>query len=167
MSIIVDKQVTLIAAMDHNQVIGRDGHMPWHLPADLRHFKHTTLGKSVIMGRKTYQSIGRPLPGRQNIVISRRPDFQAVNCELATSLELALRLAQSPEVMIIGGGQIYRLALPLASRLVITEVDTLIDGGQIRFPEIEPDLWLETGREHRPADRHNPFDLEFVEYRRK
>ena len=153
--------------MDHNRVIGRDGGMPWHLPADLSHFKQTTLGKSVIMGRKTYESIGRPLPGRQNIVISRRPDFLAVGCELAASLDLALELAHSAEVMIIGGGEIYLLALPLANRLVITVVNTIVDGGQVWFPEIEPGLWLETSRKHRPADRDNPFDLEFVEYLRK
>ena len=167
MSETVQKHVTLIAAMDHNRVIGRAGEMPWHLPADLSHFKQTTLGQSVIMGRGTYLSIGRALPGRQNIVISRQPGFQAVGCELAATLDLALQLAQSLEVMIIGGGEIYRLALPIATRLVITEVDTRIDGGQVWFPVIDSGLWLETDREHRPADRDNPFDLEFVEYRRK
>ena len=167
MSKIADQKLTLIAAMDKNQVIGRDGDMPWHLPADLHHFKQTTLGRPVIMGRKTWQSIGRALPDRQNIVISRTTGFEAPGCELANSLDAALQLAQGLEVMIIGGGEIYQLAMPLASRLVITEVDTVIEGGQVWFPEIDPDLWLETARTSHPADSKNRFDLEFVEYHRQ
>ena len=167
MSKITDQQLTLIAAMDQNRVIGRDGDMPWHLPADLRHFKQTTLDRPVIMGRKTWQSIGRALPDRQNIVISRTTGLQAPGCELANSLDAALQLAQGLEVMIIGGGEIYQLAMPLASRLVITEVDTVIEGGQVWFPEIDPDLWLETARTSHPADSKNRFYLEFVEYQRQ
>ena len=167
MSKITDQQLTLIAAMDQNRVIGRDGDMPWHLPADLRHFKQTTLDRPVIMGRKTWQSIGRALPDRQNIVISRTTGLQAPGCELANSLDAALQLAQGLEVMIIGGGEIYQLAMPLASRLVITEVDTVIEGGQVWFPEIDPDLWLETARTSHPADIKNRFSLEFVEYQRQ
>lgn len=164
---LINRPVIVIAAIDRNRVIGRGGGMPWHLPADLRRFKQTTLGTSVIMGRKTYESIGRPLSGRQNIVISRQSDFAANGCELASSLDLALRLAQRPELMVIGGGEIYRLALPIADRLLITEVDTCINGGQVRFPKIEPHVWLEINRAHRAADCDNRFDLEFVEYQRR
>lgn len=153
--------------MDRDRVIGRGGDMPWHLPADLAHFKQTTMGKSVIMGRKTYQSISRPLPGRQNIVISRQVDFLATGCQVADSLDRGLGLAQTTEVMIIGGGEIYRLAMPIASRLIITQVDTRVIGGQVWFPEIKLSVWRELHRQRRVADKPNAFDLEFVEYQKK
>jgi dihydrofolate reductase len=159
--------ISLIAAMDRNRVIGRDAGMPWHLPADLAHFKKTTLGKPIIMGRKTFESIGRALPGRQNIVISRQAGLEMPGCERVVSLESALSSAKGREAMIIGGGEIYALAMPVASQLYITEVDTLIEDGEVWFPVIDPDSWLETDRVHRPADGDNPFDLDFVEYHRK
>ena len=126
------KSVTLIAAMGNNRAIGLEGRMPWHLPAELQHFKKTTMGKSIVMGRKTWQAIGRPLPGRQNIVVSRNPDFHAEGVDLATSLEGAVDISESNEVMVIGGGQLYALALPLARRMVLTLIDI----------EPEADTWF-------------------------
>ena len=114
----MEKKVTLIAALGRNRAIGLDGRMPWHLPSELQHFKRTTMGKALVMGRKTWQAIGRPLPGRQNIVISRNPAFKATGIDVADSLERAIEIARSEEVMIIGGGQLYEQALPLADRIV-------------------------------------------------
>ena len=116
----MQKSITLIAAMGKNRAIGMNGRMPWHIPAELQHFKKATMGKTIVMGRKTWQAIGRPLPGRQNIVVSRNPDFQAKGVDSATSLDDAAAKSESDEVMIIGGGQLYALALPLAKRLVLT-----------------------------------------------
>ena len=110
--------VTLVAAVARNGAIGFRGEMPWHLPDELRHFKRVTLGKPVLMGRKTRQAIGMALPGRQNIVISRNPDFIAAGCETASSLEHAIELAKEPELMIIGGGELYRQSMPLANRMI-------------------------------------------------
>jgi len=162
-----DQQITLIVAMDRQRAIGRGGVMPWHLPADLRHFKQSTLGLAVVMGRKTFQSIGRPLPGRQTIVISRSSAIVAPGCSLAESLTAALELAQTTQVMIIGGGEIYRQTMPLASRLLVTEVDTLIDRADTWFPEIDPDRWIESGRSQRQPDPENAFALTFLEYQKR
>ncbi|MBI2306841.1 MAG: type 3 dihydrofolate reductase [Rhodocyclales bacterium] len=139
--------LSLIAAMDRDRLIGRDNALPWHLPEDLRHFKATTLGKPVIMGRKTWESLGRPLPGRRNIVISRNAAYQAVGAELAASLEAALALcAEAEEAFVIGGAELYRQALPLAQRLYLTEIDGSHDG-DAWFPEFPADEWREAARE--------------------
>ncbi|WP_107841550.1 dihydrofolate reductase [Metasolibacillus meyeri] len=121
--------ISLIVAHDKNRVIGYDNQMPWHLPGDLKYFKEMTMGKPVIMGRKTYESIGKALPGRRNIVITRNVAYQADDIEAVASLEQALQLVQDePEIMIIGGEQIFELALPLADRLYITEIDYTFEG---------------------------------------
>lgn len=160
------KTITIIAAMGRNRAIGLDGEMPWHLPGELRHFKETTMGKAIVMGRKTWDSIGRPLPGRQNIVVTRNPDFSATGCDVAGSLEEALGLARSSEVMVIGGGQLYAAALPLADRMVLTEVDCE-PGADTWFPKWQKDEWC--GREVRSCvpDERNPFAYRVVEWLRR
>ncbi|QSX32888.1 type 3 dihydrofolate reductase [Shewanella avicenniae] len=133
--------IAMIAAMAHNRVIGKDNQMPWHLPDDLRHFKAMTLGKPVIMGRRTFESIGRPLPGRCNIVVSRQQDYHADGITLVASLQDALLAAgQVEEVVVIGGGQLYREALPLAQRLYLTEIDLEV-AGDTTFPEWDDGSW--------------------------
>lgn len=127
--------ISLIVAHDKNRVIGYENQMPWHLPGDLKYFKETTMGKPMIMGRKTFESIGKPLPGRRNIVITRNKDYAQEGIEVATSFEEALKLAgEVEEVMIIGGAQIFQMALPIADRLYITHIDYEFKGDTY-FPE--------------------------------
>ncbi|SDS75751.1 dihydrofolate reductase [Halopseudomonas litoralis] len=133
--------LSLIAACAHDRVIGLDNHMPWHLPADLKHFKQTTLGKPIIMGRKTWDSLGRPLPGRLNLVVSRQADLQLEGAEVFANLEEAVARADEwahdqgvEEVILIGGGQLYAEALPLASRIYLTRIDLAVQGDAF-FPE--------------------------------
>jgi len=159
------KKVTVVAAMARNGAIGLDGRMPWHLPAELGHFKKTTWGKPIIMGRKTFQSIGKPLPGRQNIVVTRSRKFTADGCDVAGSLKAALEIADGDEVMIIGGGQLYRQAMPLAQRLIITEVDCEPEA-DTWFPEWDVNQWEEVRRESFPADDKNPHSFSIVEFTR-
>ena len=151
--------------MDRRRAIGKDGAMPWHLPAELKHFKAETMGKSLLMGRKTHAAIGRPLPGRQNIVISRNPDYRAPGCELAGSLEGAIEKAKSDEIMVIGGAQIYALALPLASRMLITRVATRIVGADVFFPQFDPDRWRTQVLSEHSADDRNRYPFRIIEYR--
>ncbi len=143
--------LSLIVAQGDNRVIGRQGGMPWHLSGDFKFFKATTMGKPVIMGRKTHQSIGRPLPGRKNIVVTRDPAFDAEGVELASDMASALDLAAatgSPEIMVIGGAEVYRQALPQADRIYLTEVH-LSPEGDARFPALAADEWREVSREAR------------------
>jgi len=155
-------RVSLVVAMSRNRVIGRDNDLPWRLPNDLLHFKALTLGKPIVMGRKTFQSIGRPLPQRTNIVLTRDPAYQAPGCTVCASLEDALRLvSQEPEVMIIGGAAIYRLALPRADRIYLTEVHADLDG-ETRFPELDLSEWTQVGREDHRADKRHAFDYSFL-----
>lgn len=136
--------ISLVAAMAANRVIGHEGQMPWHLPSELKYFKEITMGKPIVMGRRTFESIGRPLPGRHNIVISRNaPDLPA-GVTLVSSLDEALRAAaEAEEIMVIGGGEIYRQFLPVATRLYLTEIDLEVDG-DTWFPYYEPDKWVST-----------------------
>ena len=159
------KTVTLVAAMGKNRAIGLAGRMPWHLPAELQHFKRVTMGKTIVMGRKTWQAIGRPLPGRQNIVISRDPAFMARSVELVGSLNEALELAESDEVMIIGGGQIYELAMPVAQRMVLTLID-IEPEADTWFPAWDVSEWIETGEESFPAGQDNELSYRIVEFSR-
>ncbi len=139
--------LSLIAAMAKGRVIGRDNTLPWQLPEDLKHFKTTTLGKPVIMGRKTWESLGRPLPGRRNIVISRNADYSPTGGELAPSLQAAIAMAaEADEIFVIGGADIYRQALPLAQRLYLTEI-ALDVAGDAHFPEFALADWSEISRE--------------------
>jgi len=157
-------QLTLVAAMAARRVIGIDNRLPWHLPEDLRHFKAVTLGKPVVMGRKTYESIGRPLPGRRNIVVTRQLDWQAAGVECAHSIEQALALAGAvDEVCLIGGAELYAVALSLADCLKLTEIDLEI-AGDAYFPEFLSMGWREMSREsHASAEG---LRYAFVEYRR-
>lgn len=159
-------EVVLIAAVARNGAIGKDNALPWRLKADLAHFKATTLGHPIVMGRKTWESLGRPLPGRTNIVISRDPGYAAPGARVVGSLaEATAACADNATVFVIGGAQIYALALPLAARLLLTEVDVEIDGDAF-FPVIDQAAFEETARRHHPQDADNEYAVDFVEYRR-
>lgn len=158
--------LTLIAALARNGVIGRDNAMPWHLPEDLKRFKALTLGSPIIMGRKTWESLGRPLPGRHNIVISRDPRYVAQGASLVNSLSQAVDLAaeeRPEEIFVIGGAEIYRLALPLAQRLQLTEIDQDF-AGDAHFPAFADSGWQEVARASHRAEAG--FDYSFVTYER-
>lgn len=143
--------VTLIAAVANNGVIGAENAMPWHLPEDFAFFKRTTMGHAMVMGRKTFESIGRVLPGRRTIVITGQPDWSHPDVETAHSLMEALSLAgPADEVFVVGGGRVYEEAMPMAHRLLITEVDQS-PTGDVRFPEIDAQVWGEVSREDRPG----------------
>ncbi|MDQ7054475.1 MAG: type 3 dihydrofolate reductase [candidate division KSB1 bacterium] len=159
--------LSIIVAIARNRVIGRGNRLPWHLPADLRHFKQTTMGHPIIMGRKTYESIGRPLPGRQNIVITRNRDYYAEGCLVVHSLQEALAaVPDAEEVFIIGGASLYREALPLADRIYLTLVDAEVEGDTV-FPELDASEWREVQRETFAPDEKNPYGYAFVELVRK
>lgn len=155
--------ISIIVAIARNYTIGSANSMPWHLPEDFRHFKQVTMGKAVIMGRKTYESIGRPLPGRRNIVITRNADLRIEGCEMATSLNEAIALCDpTEENFIIGGGEIYRQAMPIADKLYITHIDAEFEG-DTRFPNIGPE-WREISREEYPCGEKFPHPFAFVDY---
>ncbi|WBX87663.1 dihydrofolate reductase [Achromobacter mucicolens] len=156
--------LTLIVAYSTNRAIGRDNALPWKLPGDLAHFKRSTLGHPIIMGRKTWDSLGRPLPGRSNIVISRNPDFSAAGAILAPTLEAAVAACGDiDEAFVIGGAQIYAQALPLATRVLATEVHADVEGDAF-FPLLPSFQWKETACEPQPAE--NGYDYDFVTYER-
>ena len=157
--------VSLIVAMAKNRAIGVNNDLPWHLPADLKYFKATTLGKPIIMGRKTFDSIGRPLPGRQNIVVTRNKDWAHDGVDVAESLSAAITLAgDADEVMITGGGQIYAEAMDLVERMYITEVALEIDADAY-FPDFDKSVWQEVSRDAYAADGEKPA-YAFVSYER-
>ncbi len=165
--------LSIIVAQSENRIIGRGNKLPWYLPEDLKYFKRITQGKPIVMGRKTFESIGKPLPGRTNIVISRNPDYQSPGIHVVASLDQALDLAEqqalidgSEEMLVIGGAEIYQQALLQADRLYVTQVHAVIDG-DASFPEIDNSLWEEMGREDFYADGPNPYDYSFVIYQRK
>jgi len=161
----MNKPITLIAAMGKNRAIGLDGRMPWHLPAELQHFKQATMGKAIVMGRKTWQAIGRPLPGRQNIVVSRNPGFVATGADVAGSLANAIEISQADEVMVIGGGQLYTLALPLAQRLLLTLID-IEPEADTWFPAWDDKQWQQTGERLFQVDENNKLAYRIVEFTR-
>lgn len=153
--------LSLIVAMTKNRVIGKDNQMPWHLPADLAWFRQNTTGKPVIMGRKTFESIGRPLPKRTNIVLSRQP-FEYDGVIWKDSLESAVDFVRdSEEIMLIGGGQLFNEYLSQADRLYLTEIQTELDGDTF-FPSINWDEWHIEFEQYRPADKQNPYDCRFL-----
>ncbi len=155
-------RLSAIAALSENQVIGDDNTLPWHIPADLQHFKNLTKGKPIVMGRKTHESIGGALPNRRNIILSRAKDFEAPGCEVFQSIDEALlALKDSDEVFIIGGEQIYQELLPFIDTLYLTIVHETFDGDAF-FPEIDPSEWKEISREKHLADDKNPYDYSFV-----
>ncbi|KAB0481109.1 type 3 dihydrofolate reductase [Vibrio sp. IB15] len=153
--------ISMIAAMANNRVIGKDNQMPWHLPADFAWFKRSTMGKPVVMGRKTYDSIGRPLPGRLNIVISRDANLEIEGVTTVTSIEKALGLVSDvEEVMIIGGGSIYESCLPKADKLYLTYIDFDVDG-DTQFPDWG-EGWKQSFHDMYQADEKNKHNMEFV-----
>ena len=160
-------KLALIAAMAKNRVIGRDNTLPWRLSDDLKRFKALTLGHPIIMGRKTWDSLGRPLPGRENIVISRQTDLRIEGAQVFSSLEAVLaHCAAQPIAFIIGGGQLYTQSLPLADTLYLTEVDTQVDGDAY-FPEFDATQFHETACERHAADEKNEHNYSFIELNRK
>ncbi len=158
--------VSLIAAMAENRVIGRSNGLPWHLPADLKRFKTLTMGHTVILGRKTFESIGRPLPGRRLVVLTRNARYRPAGVEIAPTLEDALRRAAGDaEVFIAGGGDVFGQALPLADRLYLTMVHAPVSG-DTRFPELPLDQWRLVDDQRHPADERNAHPLSFRRYER-
>lgn len=156
--------IRLVVAYTKNMVIGKDGGMPWHLPSDLAHFKRSTMGLPIIMGRKTWLSLGRPLPGRRNIVLSRDASLKLDGADCFTDLEGAINSCDTDTVCIIGGEQVFRLALPMATEIYATEIQSDI-AGDTWFPELSESVWQESGRAHQPAE--NGLDFDFVVYTRK
>jgi dihydrofolate reductase len=156
--------ISLIAALDRNRAIGRDGAMPWHLPDDLKRFKTLTLGKPVLMGRKTALAIGKPLPGRRNLVLTRSGVAPFADQETIASLDAAIAAVDDAELMVIGGGEVYALALPHATRLHLTHVDCVAEHADAFFPYVEWSRWREVARTHHGADARHEFAFDFVDY---
>lgn len=163
-------KLALIAAYAQNRVVGIDNKLPWHLPEDLKYFKRCTSGKAIIMGRKTFDSIGRPLPNRTNIVISRNPEFEVEGVKVVNTLDEAIELAKAvnevngiDEIMVIGGAAIYELTLPIADRLYLTHVHAKVEGDAY-FPEVDFSNWHEVERADYSASETNPYDYSFVVY---
>ncbi|MGH8216172.1 MAG: dihydrofolate reductase [Rhodanobacteraceae bacterium] len=162
-----DPVITLIAALDRNRAIGSGGAMPWHLSDDLKRFKALTLGKPVLMGRRTAQAIGRALPGRPNLVLTRSDAAPFAGQEVVHSLDEAITYAGNAELCVIGGGEVYALALPRATHLRLTEIDTVTPDADTFSPEYDPREWRETSREHHPADGKHAFAFDFADYQRR
>lgn len=161
------QRISLIAALDRNGVIGDGGNIPWRLPADLKYFKRVTMGKPLIMGRKTHESIGRPLPGRKNIVLTHQRDYEAPGCTVVHSIEEALAAADdAEEVMVAGGGSVYRQLLSYANRLYLTFVETTVEG-DTTFPSIDPEEWQLVFEEGYPANEDNPFPYRFTIFEKR
>lgn len=162
-------RVSLIAALDRRHAIGRGNALPWHLPDDLQHFKALTLGKPVLMGRRTAESLGRALPKRRNLVLTRSGTVPFAGMQAVASLEAAIaRVAAEggEELCVIGGGEVYALALPRATHLHLTHVDTVVDGADAYFPCLDPADWRETARTAHPADAVHAFAFTCVDYER-
>ena len=158
--------LSLIVATTLNNVIGKDNRMPWHLPADLAWFKQNTTQKPIVMGRKTFESIGRALPNRTNVVLSRRP-FQHPDVIWQPSMEAAIEYLQNfPEIMLIGGGQLFKQYLPQADKIYLTEIQTNLEGDTF-FPEIEQNNWEQTFEQLRRKDDQNAYDCKFMILERK
>ncbi len=158
--------ISLIVAMSRNRVIGRDNRLPWRLPADLRRFQHLTMGHCLIMGRKTYESIGRPLPGRTIIVLTRQANYAPPGVLVAHTLEEALALAQGEEVFIAGGAHVYQQAVALADRLYLTLIEEDI-AGDASFPPLNESEWQLVSDQPYDADATNPYPYRFLVYERK
>ncbi len=161
--------LVLIAAIDQSRAIGRDNALPWHLPDDLKRFKALTLGKPILMGRKTAKAIGRVLPGRRNLVLTRSGRVPFAGMEAVSSLDDARAIAEADganELCVIGGGELYALTLPLATRMHLTFVDTAIQNADAFFPMFDPTRWRIVARETHPADAKHAFAFENVDYER-
>lgn len=159
--------ISLVAAASDNNVIGKNGALPWRMPADMKFFKNLTMGHTIIMGRKTYESMGRPLPGRKNIVITRNKNFKAEGCTVLSSLNEAFDMfTEEKEVFIIGGAEIYKAAMPLADKIYLTRVHCMVEGDAhfVQLPEKE---WVEAEHSNYPSDDKNPYSYSFIELVRK
>jgi len=155
-------QVSIVVAAAENGVIGAGNRLPWHLPDDLKRFKALTIGKPIVMGRRTFESIGRPLPGRTTIVVSRRPGLQIAGCTVTDTIDAALAaVAGAPEVMIVGGAEIYRQVLPRTNVIHLTRVHAHIEG-DVRFPELRSEDWREIDIERHPADDRHAHAFSFI-----
>jgi len=164
--LIKEGSINLVVAASQNNVIGAAGQLPWHLSDDLKRFKTLTMGKPIVMGRKTFESIGRALPGRQNIVMTTQKDYDAAGCDVVASPgEAVITAAPGSDIMVIGGGEVYQLFLPLANRIYLTRVQTEVDGDTF-FPEIAASTWQETAREEFTAGDHNDHDFAVITYDR-
>jgi dihydrofolate reductase len=155
--------ISLIVAMDKRRGIGKDGRLPWHLPADLKLFKKITMGHHLIMGRKTWESIGRPLPGRTMIVLTRQTDYQPIGCLVAPSLNEGLEIARrngEKEVFVIGGAKVFRQALPMADRIYLSRVEGIFAADAF-FPELPQGFWKTVKQTVYPSNDHNPFTFIF------
>ena len=155
-------RLSIVVAMDDNRLIGSKNQLPWHLPADLAYFKKLTTGKSILMGRKTYDSIGRPLPNRRNIVITRNSNISIPGCEVVSSIDDALELTKDDfEVMVIGGASLCEQLLPKINRLYITKIDGEFEG-DVFFPKYDDFDWLEVSCESHPKDNSNAYSYKFI-----
>lgn len=163
--------ISMIAAAGENNTLGKDGKLLWHLPNDLKRFKRLTLGHPVIMGRKTFETLPHPLPGRTNIIITRQKGYQKEGCVVVDSIEKALEAARkikgNNEICIVGGGQIYELALPLANKIELTRIHHKFEGGDAFFPEIKQEDWLLINEEHHPANDQNVYSFTYLTYIKK
>ena len=161
-------QLSIIVAMNKNQVIGKNGTLPWHISSDLKNFKKITMGKPILMGRKTHESIGKPLPGRENIILTENQNYLSAGCVVKNTLDEALLYCENAsEVMVMGGATLYEQTLNKAEKLYITEiVDTSVDG-DIFFPEYDRSQWLEISRDSFKADENNEYDYNFTVLERK
>lgn len=158
--------ISMIAAVAENGIIGKDNDLIWHLPADLQHFKNTTKGHHVIMGRKTYESMNKPLPHRTNIIVTRQADYRVDGAIVVGSLGAALKeVWNDEEPFIVGGAEIYRQGMELADRIYITRIHEEFDG-DTKFPEISSSVWKVVKKEFRPKDERNAYDMTFITYER-
>jgi dihydrofolate reductase len=159
-------EISLIVALDRNYAIGRDGKMPWHLPDDLKRFRALTLGKPTLMGSRTARAIGRALPGRDNLVMTRGDTAPYPGQRVVHSLDEAIRIASGTELAVIGGGEVFALALPRATRMHLTWVDAAVDGADAFFPRFDAGEWKETARVEHAADARHAHAFAFVDYER-
>lgn len=160
------KSISLIVAMDEGGLIGRDGQLPWRLPEDLKHFRRLTLGKTILMGRRTFESLGKPLEGRENWVLTRSVQMRPQGCCVYGDLQAALSAHLTGELMVIGGADLYRQVLPLADRIYLTRVHARLDG-DTRFPLEQLQGWRETGRQTFPADQRHAYPYSFITLERQ
>lgn len=161
--------ISAIAAIDKKNAIGKNNDLPWHLPLDFRHFKKTTTGHYVVTGRRNFESIGRLLSNRPHLILSRQADFTVEGAQIVRSIESAIQIAKNAgesELFIIGGGEIYTLAMPHVDRLYMTEVDTVVENPDVFFPEINPSEWTEKSRVVHPADEKHKYGFSIVQYDR-
>jgi dihydrofolate reductase len=160
--------ISHIVAMDQNRVIGKDNRLPWHLPADLAYFKKVTMGHAIVMGRKTFESIGRPLPGRENLIVTRNRSFQLEGCKVLHSIEEVKQFAEkrNDEVFVIGGAELFQATLPFADRLYITKIEASFPGDTF-YPAFDESEWQLVSYTKGIKDEKNPYDYAFIVYERK